>query len=262
MDAELESALEEAGDRFEGYDATSVSGTPVVALFDEAGTSIDALAHGRKGLRRARSDTLLSRGRRPGVGQRANPWRGRLVGCRRTARARPIKRDRGSTSYASRTARSAADRSSRPRLRTRSATRHAAITRRRTFCTPLCDRCFGPHVKQAGSLVAPDRLRFDFVHLAPVTSRRAPADRANRQRSDRPQHAGADRGQVDRRSDRGRGDGALRREVRRPRARRFDPRVQHGALRRDARPRHRRYRRCSSSPRRAASPRAFAGSRR
>ena len=74
--------------------------------------------------------------------------------------------------------------------------------------------------------------------------------------------AGEHRSAVHRGGDRGGRDGAVRREVRRSRARRLGAGLQPGAVRRHARAGDRRHRTSSSSPRRAASPPACAASRR
>ncbi len=49
MSADVERALDEAGDQFEGYERPPCRGRPIVALFDEAGASIDALRAGATG---------------------------------------------------------------------------------------------------------------------------------------------------------------------------------------------------------------------
>ena len=44
-----------------------------------------------------------------------------------------------------------------------------STTRPPTFFTLRCARCSGTHVSQKGSLVSPERLRFDFAHYSAVT---------------------------------------------------------------------------------------------
>ena len=152
------------------------------------------------GRRRARaSSTPRSRAAMP-VSDRARSTRGALARRRRRSRAQvdAERRERD------------------PR----------ATTRRRTCCTPRCARCSARTSQQAGSLVAPDRLRFDFTHFAPLTeaSRTQVEDSSTREIL-RERAASTARCCRSTRRIATRRGGDVRREVRRPGARGRDRRV-------------------------------------
>ncbi len=165
--AEFESRFTSAAEEFTGYESTLLTGVPVIGVFDEKGAWTDELREGQDGyIALPRTPFYLESG-----GQVSD--QGRLFGAD------------GSEASVQRMVRYAPG---RPRLHyvrvTSGGFRRDQIvsaevqdelrdaTRRNHTATHLLHaalrQVLGPHVKQAGSLVAPDRLRFDFVHFAAI----------------------------------------------------------------------------------------------
>ena len=156
------------GDVFEGYTSTVLQGVPVVALFDDERRQVEALVDGVAGYAvMAKTPFYLEAG-----GQVSDHgWIELLSGTRTGVssivrlgpglpRAHRIDRVDGGLVVRD-LATLVVDEARRDATRrnhTATHLLHAALR-----------QVLGPHVKQAGSLVAPDRLRFDFVHFSAVT---------------------------------------------------------------------------------------------
>jgi alanyl-tRNA synthetase len=161
--------LSSAGDRFEGYTTTTVKGTPVIALFDKQRRQVKELKQGSEGYAALGQTPFYveAGGQVSDVGQLhadATGTSANVEGLTRIAPGMPRlhriqlmngtlhERDIITAEV------DAPTRDATRRNHTATHLLHAALR-----------RVLGSHVKQAGSLVAPDRLRFDFVHASPVT---------------------------------------------------------------------------------------------
>jgi alanyl-tRNA synthetase len=161
-------ALQKSGDVFEGYNETRLKGVPVLALFDANKKAIERLEAGSSGYAvLARTPFYVESGGQisdQGWIETANGGRSRVTGVMRLGAGLPrahriekveepiVARDIVSAEI------DTARRDATRRNHTATHLLHAALR-----------KVLGAHVKQQGSLVAPDRLRFDFVHFSGVT---------------------------------------------------------------------------------------------
>ena len=163
-------ALEAAGDRFEGYATTRVPGVPILALFDESRQPVQQLAAGSTGyVTLARTPFYLEAGGQVSdTGRILNEATGASAAVEGLAGIRPgfprAHRVRVASGVLHErdivTAEVDAEiRDATRRNHTATHLLHAALR-----------QVLGSHVKQAGSLVAPDRLRFDFMHYQQLTA--------------------------------------------------------------------------------------------
>jgi alanyl-tRNA synthetase len=156
-------------DAFEGYSATRVAGVPVVGLLDAEGRPVDRLEEGREGyIALARTPFYLEAGGQVSdsgtIATETGSGRAVVDGLVRAGTDRPrlhhVRMAQGTLRVQDLVTAEVDEISRDATRRNHTATHllHAALR-----------QVLGAHVKQKGSLVAPDRLRFDFVHYAPLT---------------------------------------------------------------------------------------------
>ena len=163
------SELKQMPDQFLGYDQTEAT-TNVVALFKDAGEAnefVRELKQGEEGFAiLSQSPFYLEAG-----GQVSDV--GRLVGPHGEAGVRGIARHHQFGPRVHAITVTDGSLALRDIVSAEVAGPERAATRRNHTATHLLHaalrQVLGNHVKQAGSLVAPDRLRFDFVHFAALT---------------------------------------------------------------------------------------------
>jgi len=153
-------------DQFRGYDGTTLN-TQIVELLDTNRAPVDGLAEGQEGLV-ALAETpfyLQSGGQVSDLGRLSAPGGEARVtdvvkGPSGMPRFHAVTVTRGALHHRDlvNAEVDATVRDATRRNHTATHLLHAALR-----------QVLGPHVKQAGSLVAPDRLRFDFVHTGSAT---------------------------------------------------------------------------------------------
>ena len=165
---EVEDASLDVGDNFEGYEATALSDVPVVGLWNEERSPTPELTRDQRGyIALARTPFYLEAG-----GQVSDV--GRLVkGSGGVAIVDGVARTGGGIPRAHHVLVESGTFRLGDKLSVEVDVATHDATRRNHTATHLLHaalrQVLGTHVKQAGSLVTPDRLRFDFVHFQPVT---------------------------------------------------------------------------------------------
>ncbi|MEI6668086.1 MAG: alanine--tRNA ligase [Acidobacteriota bacterium] len=162
-------ALERAGDVFDGYVSTRQADIPVIAVFDAEGKETPRLAEGAAGYVALATTPFYveSGGQVSDLGclvfekdAGGATVEGMSRGGSHWPRLHRVRVTGGSMAPGDRVAAQVdvALRDATRRNHTATHLLHAALR-----------QVLGSHVKQAGSLVTPERLRFDFVHFAPVS---------------------------------------------------------------------------------------------